>query len=149
MLRNLKMRLLKSPSMWFKPLVSASAHGATTARALVHWTLVTFDLYTPEHACRELAQTLRAKMTSVAGMSVTQDARIDCVGRNESTEDCIKRVMVNAPATTLIFCLLPANDNKHIYNSIKDVAELELGVLTQCMQNKVELQKPNTLHLNL
>ena len=36
----------------------------------------------------------------------------------------------------IIFCVLPKFDNKHIYNSIKECAEIEIGVRTQCIMNK-------------
>lgn len=75
----------------------------------------------------------------MAGISVTRDARVDSAQRNEDPGDTIKRVMATNRATKLIFCLLPNFDNKHIYNSIKEASELEMGVLTQCMVNKWRL----------
>lgn len=112
---------------------------APSPRPLTNWALVTFDAHVPEQACRDLARSLRGKMVSVAGMNVTHDARMDRVRRDESPENCIRRVMAADRATNLIFVLLPAGDNKSIYGAVKDVAELELGVRTQCMQNKWRL----------
>ena len=120
---------------------------ATGNDALSQWAIISFDRYVRRDDCYDLGRTLKQKMEQFIGIRVTAEPICESLdqgggGRGypggENIEDCLKRVVRKfRDKPQIVFCVLPKFDNKHIYNSIKECAEIEIGVRTQCIMNKV------------
>ena len=114
---------------------------------LSQWAIISFDRFVHRDDCYDLGRTLKQKMEQFIGIRVTAEPMCETLeqggggGRGypggENIEDCLKRVVRKFRAKPqIIFCVLPKFDNKNIYNSIKECAEIEIGVRTQCIMNK-------------
>ena len=114
---------------------------------LSQWAIISFDRYVRRDDCYDLGRTLKQKMEQFIGIRVTAEPICESLdqggggGRGypggENIEDCLKRVVRKfRDKPQIVFCVLPKFDNKHIYNSIKECAEIEIGVRTQCIMNK-------------
>ena len=120
---------------------------ASGNRELSQWAIISFDRYVRREDCYDLGRTLKQKMEQFIGIRVTAEPICESLdqgggGRGypggENIEDCLKRVVRKfRDKPQIVFCVLPKFDNKHIYNSIKECAEIEIGVRTQCIMNKV------------
>ena len=119
---------------------------ASGNRELSQWAIISFDRYVRREDCYDLGRTLKQKMEQFIGIRVTAEPICESLdqgggGRGypggENIEDCLKRVVRKfRDKPQIVFCVLPKFDNKHIYNSIKECAEIEIGVRTQCIMNK-------------
>lgn len=107
--------------------------------ALNDWALVVMDPYVPEREARQLAGSLARSMECVIGLRVSENGLlVDKRGDNESTKECLRRVCARARRKfQLVYCLLPSGTgvNVEMYNAVKETAELDLGVPTQCMRH--------------
>ncbi|KAJ3206445.1 Eukaryotic translation initiation factor 2C [Clydaea vesicula] len=55
----------------------------------------------------------------------------------------------NGRTIDLVLCVLPPGKNAHIYNEIKKVAETDLGIMTQCLQQKKVAEQKGGYFQNL
>ena len=146
---SVQARVLETPNIYYSgDVLARPQRGSWNLRdarlreapraPLTRWAVVIMvpDYY--ERQAEDLARILRGAMQNTIGLRVDTDARVDCQRRGESEADCIRRVHRADPSTQLAYCLLPVDTklNKEMYEAIKEVAEMELGLLTQCMQYK-------------
>lgn len=101
------------------------------------WMLLSFSTarWCNEEALENFAKMLYNGGRNV-GMKFSRPIKIACfTSRNGTPRDIIKQAMKMEPNLQLAVIVLPTQGPQNIYTEIKNVAETELGLMTQCVKD--------------
>ncbi|MCO5609555.1 hypothetical protein L7F22_063784 [Adiantum nelumboides] len=108
-----------------------------TGSKIAHWSLINFSHTLQERAVQEFCKKL-PRECDIYGLSMNPDIAVRPITETRgNVEGAIKHQNRQCVETfgqdlDLLFCIMPQNDNKTVYATVKRVCEIELGVVTQC-----------------
>lgn len=100
------------------------------------WAVINFSKYVPPQAVQTFSSKL-PELCNTYGVRMNPDlAAPPATEINGNVEGVLKHVIDSAERNgnplELILCIMPQQENKHLYATVKRLCELEFGVWTQC-----------------
>ena len=100
------------------------------------WAVINFSKYVPPQAVQTFSSKL-PELCNTYGVRMNPDlVAPPATEINGNVEGVVKHVIDSAERNgnplELILCIMPQQENKHLYATVKRLCELEFGVWTQC-----------------
>lgn len=148
-------RVLPPPKILYKAYEENPREGAWNMRGKViwrgakisSWAVINFSKFVPPQAVQNFANRLPELCKTYGVLMNPNLAAPPATEINGNVEGVVKHMIESAEKNgnplELILCIMPQQDNKHLYATVKRLCELEFGVWTQCcLADHVKKCKP-------